>query len=162
MTNSNKKDDFVFFWGGSFSNFSEVSEGVEYKGKIFPTSEHAFMYGKALQFKDLDIAKQLETAKTPKDAKRLGRKVKGYDDEVWSDVRYEIMKEVCLSKYTRSPYHKRQLLNTGTKELVEASPYDKVWGIGMSKDDNGVEDRRNWKGENLLGKVLMEVREEIK
>lgn len=162
MTNGNKKDDFVFFWGGSFSNFSEVSEGVEYKGKIFPTSEHAFMYGKALQFKDLDIAKQLETAKTPKDAKRLGRKVKGYDDEVWSDVRYEIMKEVCLSKYTRSPYHKRQLLNTGTKELVEASPYDKVWGIGMSKDDNGVEDRRNWKGENLLGKVLMEVREEIK
>lgn len=162
MTNSNKKDEFVFFWGGSFSNFSKVSEGVEYKGKIFPTSEHAFMYGKALQFKDLDIAKQLETAKTPKDAKRLGRKVKGYDDEVWSDVRYEIMKEVCLSKYTRSPYHKRQLLNTGTKELVEASPYDKVWGIGMSKDDNGVEDRRNWKGENLLGKVLMEVREEIK
>lgn len=138
MTDSNKKDEFVFFWGGSFSNFSDVSEGVEYKGKIFPTTEHAFMYGKALQFKDLDIAKQLETAKTPKDAKRLGRKVKGYDDEVWSDVRYEIMKEVCLSKYTRSPYHKRQLLNTGTKELVEASPYDKVWGIGMSKDDNGV------------------------
>lgn len=161
MTDSNKKDEFVFFWGGSFSNFSVVRGGIDYLGENFPTSEHCFMYAKAKQFNDEEIARQIVNARTPKDAKRLGRKVKGYKDEEWSKVRYEIMKDINLLKYTQSKYHNQELKRTGNKHLVEASPFDDIWGIKMRATDKGVENPKNWKGQNLLGKVLMEVREEL-
>lgn len=154
-------EDYVFFWGGTFSNFFKVKGGVTYKGNKFPTTEHAFMYGKALHFKDYGIAKQLLTVSSdPKKAKSLGRKVKGFNDTEWDKVKYDIMLEVNKEKYKQEGLRK-ELLETGKRQLVEASPYDKIWGVKMSEDNPLINNPKNWRGQNLLGKVLDEVKEDI-
>ena len=145
----------VYFWGSVFSNFHPVS--FEYKGHIFDNSEQAFMWKKAMYFKDFEIAKKILNETNPQKAKSLGRKVKNYNDS-WDDVREQIMYEVNLSKY-KTKYLQNILLSTSPLIIVEASPVDKIWGVGLSKEDPLILDESNWKGQNLLGKVLMKVRD---
>lgn len=155
--------DFEMFWGGVFSNFYNLKTPIKYEGKEFTTTEHAFMYGKAKQFKDTEIMKEIVDSfgSSPKVAKKLGRKVKGYDDDEWDKVRYQVMKDVLKEKFSQ-PKLKGILLGTEDKILVEASPFDAVWGIKMRESDRGVENPNNWRGQNILGQALMEVRDDLR
>ena len=150
----------VAFWGernenGEFSNF--YRSRFKYKGLIFDYSEIAFMWEKAMLFKDREVADKIMLAKYPKDAKYLGRQVRNYDDKIWSEKRYEIMVSVLKEKFNQNLYLKNKLRKTGNSTLVEASPYDKIWGVGV--DYKYALNPNNWIGQNLLGKALMEVRD---
>lgn len=154
-------DTHIYFWGDpSLSNFGPTL--FEYKGHRFFNSEQAYMWEKALYFNDFDIADQILETKNPRDAKNLGRKVSNYVDEDWSKVRYQLMVDVCLAKYRQDQDKRETLLSTGNRTIVEASPHDKIWGVGWHWTDPEILDESNWKGENLLGKALMEVREVLK
>jgi ribA/ribD-fused uncharacterized protein len=103
----------------------------------------------------------------PKDAKALGRKVEKYDEEDWNSIRLEVMKQGLRAEFSdQNPEYKQKLLDTGSKILVEASPYDKIWGIGMKAADAYKLSTSQWnkilRERNLLGKALMEIREELR
>lgn len=151
-------ENFVFFWGNReiYSNF--YKKPFFYKGVKIPCPEVGFMMEKAIQFNDMDILNKLKTAHNPARAKELGRKIKNYDDAIWNEVRYDRMKEVLIAKFS-DPALKKQLKDTGKRILVEASPMDKIWGIGMDENHPQVEDISKWKGQNLLGQVLMDIRD---
>lgn len=152
-------DTHVFFWGSVFSNWY-ICE-FEYKGHKFYNTEQAFMWEKAIYFNDKEIAELILATPNPKENKKLGRNVRGFDDQKWAMVSYIIMTAVNLEKYLQYPNLKKILLSTDNKMLVEASPYDKIWGIGLSKDDDDCLDETKWLGLNLLGKALMMVRKTI-
>ena len=119
------------------------------------------MYKKALLFKDIDVAEMIMEQSHPRKQKFLGRQVRGYDDAVWMTNCQEIMVPGLVSKFTQDSYSLQCLLDTDDSIIVEASPYDKVWGIGMTKDDPRATDPSQWQGKNLLGIVLMKARDEI-
>lgn len=153
-------DTHVFFWGEWFSNWYDCI--VEYKDHTFDNSEQAFMWEKAKFFGDHEIAKKILMFSNPSKAKKLGRQVKNFDAEKWRDPGYRFMVDINFAKFNQNEFLKRHLLETGDKTIVEASPYDKIWGIGLREDDDRVLDEDNWDGLNLLGKALMEVREILK
>lgn len=117
------------------------------------------MLEKALMF-DPSKVEAIVKATNPKDVKHLGRAVQNFDDKVWKARRYEIMKDVLRAKFSDAGL-RQLLLSTGNRTLVEASPYDRVWGIGLSADDPRALNPNNWRGSNLLGKALMEIRAEL-
>ena len=95
----------------------------------------------------------------PQKLKSLGRKVPNFDDRAWHKERFNIVVEGNYQKFSQNPKLKRRLLATGTRELVEASPRDRIWGVGFGAK-NALKNRSRW-GLNLLGKALMEVRERL-
>ena len=155
-------DKYVFFWSGLFSNFAPIKEGIEFDGFRFPTSEHIFMYIKAKTFNDNEIAEKIKGAPDPKTAKNLGRKVRGFNEEVWKKHRENAMKTAVQLKLDTSSEFRNELLKEKyrNKTFVEASPYDCIWGIGMSMDDPNVNNERRWRGLNLLGNILTKLRDE--
>ena len=155
-------DKYVFFWGGPFSNFAPVEEGIEFDGFRFPTSEHVFMHIKAKTFNNDEIAEKIKNALDPKTAKKLGRKVRGFNEQVWEKHRDNAMKTAVQLKFDASSEFRNELLKEKyrNKTFVEASPYDCVWGIGMSMDDPDVNNESKWRGLNLLGNILTKLRDE--
>jgi len=150
----------IYFWGSFLSNFAPAK--MKFAGIDFHTSEQLFMFLKAKYFEDEDMAQMIATrGQDPKDAKRFGRKVEGFNDEEWVDAREQMMHIAVQRKFMDEDLMK-QLLDTGDKILVEGSPYDKVWGVGLVYDGKEILDEENWDGLNLLGKVLMQLRDEIK
>ena len=160
-------DDKVFFFHGPLSNFwrspfkAEIEEG---KCLSFSSVEQFFMFMKALTFQDFEMTRAILQATTPQKAKRLGRSVKGYKDDEWARVRYDIMLRGNYLKYTRNKDCYAFLMNSeyDGKKFVEASPFDMIWGIGMNIDDPNITNESLWKGQNLMGKVLDEVRRRLK
>ena len=146
----------LYFWSGLFSNWYPAQ--CEFMGIQFDTSEHLFMYLKAFHFKDEHTATLIRECHHPAEAKKFGRLIKGYDDAEWTKVRYGAMVNAVQCKFNHNPALRLQLLDTDNLILVEASPYDKVWGVGLAKENDAILDEKNWLGENLLGKALMEVR----
>ncbi|KAG8766792.1 hypothetical protein FRC20_006118 [Serendipita sp. 405] len=133
---------------------------------LFPTAEHYMMYQKAILFQDYPIADQiLETpVSDPGRVKRLGKQVKGFNEQVWNENRWEIVKNGNRLKFEQNPELKRVLVETGRDiALVEASPYDRIWGIGKTKEDalKSLNETDQW-GLNLLGRILEEVRTELR
>ena len=153
-------DTHVYFWGSPFSNWYNCK--VKHEGETFHNSEQAFMWEKAMYFDDLEIADLILEASSPSVAKSLGREVSGFNAETWSNVSYEYMVDVCYEKFRQHPKLQILLLSTGDKVIVEASPHDKIWGVGLHWDDDKILDEANWNGQNLLGKALMDVREKLK
>lgn len=141
-----------------YLNISSDNTG-DLKIKVF-NSEQAIMYLKAILMQDLETALLIKQESLPFKCKALGRKVKNFNFDLWDSWREEIAVYVLKQKFESSSELKTLLLNTGTSTLVEASPRDKIWGIGISTKDAiaGGE----WKGQNLLGQYLMKVREIIK
>lgn len=153
--------DILLFYGGKFSNFHKTD--FIYNDNMFHNSESAFMYAKAKLFKDNEIAdKILGGNQFPAKSKVLGRLVRGYCDVTWSDVRYDIMVNILLEKFTQDETCKQVLIDTDNLHIAEASKTDKIWGIGLGLYDDRAFDRSLWKGRNLLGESLMEVRSKIK
>jgi len=159
-------DKYIFFWGDFPSNWYPCHFIVEHDGKKleFFNSEQYFMYEKAKTFGDEETAmKILLEGDNPKQAKTLGRMVKNYDDDIWNEKRYQVMVDANMYKYSQSEELKEMLLNEefNGKSFVEASPIDKIFGVGLGENDPLIDDENNWRGQNLLGKVLNEVREKL-
>ena len=164
-----EKIKFLFFWGHTAKDeitkscFSQWYPGrFEEEGIIYPTAEHYMMAGKAKLFNDSEMLEKILQSPSPNQAKSLGRKVKNFDPQLWEEHKYEIVKKGNLLKFSQNQKFKDFLLSTGEKTLVEASPYDKIWGIGMQETDRRAENPLLWQGENLLGFALMEVRDELR
>lgn len=153
-------DTHLYFLRGVLSNFEKCY--IKYRGHLFATTEQAFMWEKAVFFNDHESASKILKEENPAKAKKLGREVKNFDDSKWSKVCYEIMYKINYEKYFQNTRLKNILLNTGDKMIIEANPKDTRWGVGLSAEDDRVLDESQWQGENLLGKVLMQVRDELK
>ncbi|WP_199552424.1 NADAR family protein [Streptomyces sp. N35] len=130
-----------------------VVDGVEYA-----TAEHWMMAAKARLFGDAEAERKALSAKSPAAAKKAGRLVRGFDDAVWERERYGIVVEGSTHKFAAHPELREYLLRTGDRVLVEASPMDRIWGIGLTADDARADDPSQWRGLNLLGFALMEAR----
>lgn len=154
-------DTHVFFWGSYLSNFYEAPFKDEV-GQLYYTSEQYFMAQKAIVFNDSKILNQILQKREPLACKRLGKLVNNFSVPIWDQQKYQIMVKACTLKFSQNSKLLKDLLNTGSKTLVEASPYDTIWGIGLKWDDERVLDPNNWRGQNLLGKALMDVREILK
>ena len=171
IENINPNNKFLFFWGHQpskdgtitktcFSQWWESSfvvNGIEFK-----SAEHWMMAKKALLFNDKENFQKIIEVKSPAEAKKLGREVQNYNDEIWLQNRYSIVKEGNFHKFSQHSNLKEFLLTTNDRVLVEASPVDAIWGIGMASDHSNANHPKKWRGLNLLGFALMEVRDELK
>lgn len=138
-------------------------DGVKYYE--FKTAEHAVHFFKANLFGDLETANKIMMTDYPKVAKSLGREVKNFDQDIWDLNKRAIYADVIKAKFTdkRNKDIKQKLIDTGDSILVECSPYDRIWGIGYSKESSEFINREfNKWGQNLLGKILMKVRDRIR
>ncbi|MFG2846540.1 NADAR family protein [Kitasatospora sp. NPDC048296] len=127
-------------------------------GVTYASAEHWMMAGKARMFGDEAIEQRVLEARTPAEAKKLGRLVKGFDDQEWTAGRFELVVEGNVAKFSQDEALRDYLLGTGGRVLVEASPVDRIWGIGLAADDIRAERPLEWRGLNLLGFALMEAR----
>ena len=143
-----------------FSNWFPAKFGE--KGQQFENTEQYMMWHKALLFNDSEIAQKILQDGDPKTVKALGRKVRGFVQSVWDQNAQKIVYEGCLQKFTQNEELKKHLLSTGDRLLVEASPYDKIWGIGMNATDAAKTPQTQSKGTNWLGQCLVQVRETIR
>ena len=131
-------------------------------GVTYPTAEHWMMAGKARLFDDPTGLANVLAAGSPGAAKAAGRKVQGFDEQRWIAARYLLVVAGNLAKFTQHPDPRRFLLNTGERVLVEASPYDRIWGIGLATTNPNVQNPSAWRGLNLLGFALMDVRDQLR
>ncbi|MFE1035603.1 NADAR family protein [Streptomyces sp. NPDC058807] len=131
--------------------------GVEYA-----TAEHWMMAGKARLFGDAEAERRVLAAEHPAEAKKTGRLVRGFDEAVWERERFSVVVEGSVHKFASDPALRGFLLGTGDRVLVEASPVDRVWGIGLAADDEAATDPERWRGPNLLGFALMAARERLR
>jgi ribA/ribD-fused uncharacterized protein len=159
---------FLFFWGHRPTKDGKLSSSCFSQwwpapfmvhGRRYPTAEHWMMTQKALLFKDEQVAEHIGAAMSPKQAKELGRKVTGFDDATWNGARYRIVLDGCLAKFGQDENLREYLRQTEGKVLVEASPVDRIWGIGLAADDPQANNPLLWRGLNLLGFALMETRD---
>ncbi|MFI2645070.1 NADAR family protein [Streptomyces sp. NPDC018610] len=131
-------------------------------GVTYATAEHWMMAGKARLFRDAEALERVLAAGHPSEAKNAGRLVRGFDERVWARERFAIVVTGSVHKFAAHPVLREFLLNTGDRVLVEASPVDRVWGIGLAGDDEAAADPERWRGPNLLGFALMEARERLR
>ena len=165
-----KKAEYLFFWGHTpahknaickscLSQWFEASftvDGVDYK-----TAEHYMMAQKAALFGDHLIYQRIIASQVPSEAKKLGREIRNFNNDAWLKHRFDIVVQGNIHKFSQNIRLRNFLLGTSGKVLVEASPADKIWGIGLSSDDNDSENPLKWRGLNLLGFALMKVRKNL-
>lgn len=150
---------YHLFYGGPFSQWAKSTFTIA--GIRFNTAEQWMMYNKALCFNDIQSANAIHSSNDPREQKALGRQVKNFDDATWMKVAYDIVVEGNLAKFDQNPKFAEYLKATEGMIIVEASPYDRRWGIGLSETDPRSLDESQWQGENLLGKAIMDVRMEM-
>lgn len=151
---------YALFWGQWPSNWEHSPFTLD--GERYNCVEQYMMAEKARLFKDEKALKRIMAATDPRDQKRYGREVAGYDEARWSAVRYGVVLKGTLEKYRQNEGLRALLLATGDLQFVEASPDDRVWGIGMRADDPDSGSPGRWRGQNLLGKAITEAREVIR
>ena len=160
----NISNNYVFFWqtGSPFSNWHPAKYTLN--GIEFNCSEQGVMWGKATLFGDEKVASDVLKCSVSQQGqmKSLGRAVKGFNEHIWKNNRINIYTAHCRAKFTQNPYLKTALMATGTKILVEASPSDAIWGIGLSEKNAKTILPSAWPGLNLLGKILTSLRNELK
>jgi ribA/ribD-fused uncharacterized protein len=158
---SGEQRRFTFFWQqeSPFSQWHPSQFVVE--GQRFMCAEQYMMHGKALLFGDLEVAMRILATSCPKGHKSLGRKVRGFDEQLWRRERERIVYEGNHAKFTQNAELLAALLATAGTELVEASPLDRIWGVGLAAEDPRIQDPAQWRGQNLLGKVLTRLREDL-
>ena len=158
---------FLPFWGHTEKRPGTVDAAClsqwypapfEADGLLFATAEHFMMHGKAKLFGDDAIAERVLADPRPAVAKKLGREVRGFVEATWTAARFALIVHGNVHKFGQHAELRAFLLRTGAKILVEASPMDRIWGIGLAASSDAVEDPRRWRGLNLLGFALMEAR----
>lgn len=163
--------DYLLFWGhraradgqmsaSCFSQWFPAPFIVE--GDRYLTAEHFMMAGKARLFDDAAALARVLAAADPGAAKAVGRQVRGFDEATWRAHRFDIVVRANRAKFAQHPAMAEYLLRTGDQVLVEASPFDTIWGIGLSAGHDRARDPSQWRGLNLLGFALMRVREELR
>ncbi|HEY9841084.1 MAG: NADAR family protein [Candidatus Sericytochromatia bacterium] len=162
---------YLFFWGHRPSADGSVSKSClsqwwpadfSVDGEMFATAEHWMMAAKASLFGDAATRSKILLARTPGEAKALGRKVRDYDEARWEAERFAIVVSGNLHKFSQHPPLGAWLCATGQRILVEASPQDRIWGIGLDEHHPDAARPEQWPGLNLLGFALMEVRTKLK
>ncbi|EOF7811399.1 NADAR family protein [Listeria monocytogenes] len=165
-----EKLKYIFFWGHQPAEDGKISkscfsqwwicsfkvDGVEYN-----CAEQFMMAEKAKLFNDMEMREKILAAKHPKQAKDFGRLIRGFQEDIWLKNRFNIVMRANQAKFSQNEELKKFLMQTKNRILVEASPVDKIWGIGMAADNKNVENPLYWKGLNLLGFALMVVRDEL-
>lgn len=164
-----KKASYVFFWGhtqrGPEIDQSCLSQWFPSKfvhsSVTFETAEHFMMYHKAVLFGDSEIASRILEVRSPGEAKALGRKVRGFDKDAWIKIRWDIVVAGNYAKFSQNEPLREYIVATGSRVLVEASPVDQIWGIGMDRVSAIDLHPKEWRGENILGFALMEARSRL-
>lgn len=156
-----KVENFTLFFGAddALSNWHPCR--FSYHGVDFTSVEQFMMFSKARLFGDENAAADILAARHPKDQKAIGRGVKGFDLATWEGKRESIVYVGCREKFAQNPGLRSLLLATAPTELVEASPYDRIWGVGLGERDPLILDKANWRGTNLLGITLVKVRDTL-
>lgn len=155
-------DKYIFFWGGIYSQWYKskmIINGIEYN-----CCEQYMMHQKSLLFepeKNKEISEKIMKSLDPKEQKSLGRQLVGFNKEIWDSKSLSIVFKGNLSKFSQNKILLNEMMSTGNRIFVEASPNDKIWGIGLHYDDEGIDNPENWMGTNLLGQVLTIVRNEL-
>jgi ribA/ribD-fused uncharacterized protein len=167
--NSGERLKYVFFWGhqpgkssvnsSCFSQWYAAPFTVE--GLRYGTAEHFMMAEKAALFGDEATRAKVLQAPDPGAAKALGRKVRGFDEATWIENRFSIVVKANEAKFSQNTKLGKYLKQTASRILVEASPVDRIWGVGLAADDERVNNPNLWRGLNLLGFALMQVRERL-
>ncbi|GAA0531235.1 NADAR domain-containing protein [Paractinoplanes ferrugineus] len=165
-----KKRKYLYFWGHQPQRDGSVGAGclsqwwpVEFTvdGVTFRSAEHYMMWRKAMLFGDRRMAERIVAAGHPRDAKMLGRGVAGFDEKTWVEHRFAIVVEAGRAKFGQNDDLRAWLSKTGDRVLVEASPTDRVWGIGLTATDPRAADPARWRGLNLLGFALTRARSDL-
>lgn len=153
---------FTYFWKSDspFSNWYMANFSVN--NIVYNCSEQYMMYKKAELFGDKEAMEKILKSKSPRDQKAEGRKVKNFDTVIWESKCKQIVYEACKAKFQQNSQLLKMLMATEGTELVEASPYDNIWGIGLSEDDPRAKNKSTWQGKNWLGEVLTKLRNDIK
>lgn len=161
---------FVYFWGHQPPADGSVGPSClsqwwpspfRVEGVTYPTAEHYMMAEKARLFGDEDAVERILASVHPNEVKAIGRAVRNFVGEIWDDRRFGIVVRGNLAKFGQHEDLKSFLLGTRERVLVEASPVDRIWGIGLAASDPKAGDPEAWRGLNLLGFALMDVRERI-
>lgn len=167
---SGKQFNYLCFWGHQPQPDGQIGASClsqwwpapfQVEGIRYPTAEHFMMAEKARLFADEATLNKILAASHPSEAKKLGRLVCGFAGDTWSEHRFEIVVRGNWAKFSQNDALKAFLLGTQQQVLVEASPVDKIWGIGLAADSPQAAHPEQWQGLNLLGFALMKVRSEI-
>ena len=158
-TRGKVEPEYTFFWRGPFSQW-HLAE-IKIAGKTFNCCEQFMMWSKAMLFGDVHSGNKILRAQDPKEQKALGRSVAGFNEAVWKAFRGGLVYTANYAKFTQHAQLKSRLLGTRGTVLVEASPHDTIWGIGLTEEDPRARRRNQWRGLNLLGWTLTRVREAI-
>lgn len=159
---------YLFFWGhrptrsGKHVLSQWFERDFEDGGTLYRSAEHYMMAAKARLFGDGETEALILAAGHPAEVKKLGRRVRGFDEERWAAHRFELVVQGNVAKFGGDPHLRGYLLGTGDRVLVEASPLDRIWGIGLAEDDERATDPERWNGLNLLGFALMEARARLR
>jgi len=163
-----KKQKFLFFWGHRKQKDGTIGQGClsqwwpakfQVDGIEYFSAEHYMMAEKARLFNDSFHLEKIIHAKSPAQAKQFGREVVGFTENIWEENRYQIVTKGSIEKFSQNEELKKYLLATKNRILVEASPVDSIWGIGLSADSDRCNNPLQWRGLNLLGFALMEARD---
>jgi ribA/ribD-fused uncharacterized protein len=165
-----KDKEFLFFWGHQPSRDGSIiktclsqwwpSSFLEDE-IIYKTAEHYMMAQKAKLFGDEVTLNRILHKDSPKDVKDLGRQIQHFDAQIWDQNKFKFVCKGNYLKFSQNEELKHFLLQTKSKILVEASPVDAIWGIGLKEDHPNANNPELWRGENLLGFALMEVRDQL-
>lgn len=155
----NNSEKFTPFYGGVFSQWYPSPMVVD--GVTYSCAEQYMMAQKARLFGDDAALKAIMSTDDPAQQKRLGKLVRGFDVRTWEAVARDVVMRASLAKFSSDPRLRAKLLLTEGTVLVEASPTDVIWGVGLAEDDPRVHNRDRWRGRNWLGQVLTELREQM-
>lgn len=153
-------ENYTFFWSGIFSQWYP-SDFIIHNIK-FNCAEQWMMYSKAILFGDHETAAKILATRNPKEQKDLGRQVKNFNPVIWDNIAQVLVYQGNMAKFTQNPKLLEFLMDTGDNTLVEASPYDKIWGIGLGEEKAKITPPDQWLGKNWLGIALTTVKNDLK
>ncbi len=158
---------YRYFWGHTPRPDGQLSDSIlsqwwsshfTVDGQRYDTAEQFMMAGKARRFHDAEALAEILKESDPAACKALGRKVRNFDESAWAAARFDLVTRGNVAKFGQQAAYREYLLGTADEILVEASPRDQIWGIGLGRDNEKARDPRTWRGRNLLGFALVRAR----